>query len=73
MIKSYKLDNLDCANCAAKMETDISKLPDVSDAKIAFMTCRMKLDVVDGTDMDALLDKVQDIVSKYEPDCRIRR
>lgn len=55
------------------MESDIAKLPEVTDAKIAFMTCRMRLDVTDGADMDALLDKVQGIVSKYEPDCRIRR
>lgn len=72
MIKTYKLDNLDCANCAAKMENDISKLDEVNDAKIAFMTCRMKLDIPDDTDVDVLLDKAQAIIAKYEPDCRIR-
>lgn len=73
MVKSYKLANLECANCAAKMEADIAKLPQVNDAKIAFMTCRMKLDVPEGTDMDTLLDEVQDIIWKYESDCTISR
>lgn len=73
MTKSYKLSNLECANCAAKMETDISKLDGVNEAAIAFMTSRMKLDIADGTDIDTLLDEAQKIIHKYEEGCDIVR
>lgn len=73
MIKTYKLDNLDCANCAAKMEADINGIGDVDSASIAFMTSRLKIKVKDGADIDGVLDEAQKLVSKYEKDCIIIR
>ena len=43
MRKSYELENLECANCAAKMERDISAFPEVKKCTITFMTSRMSI------------------------------
>ena len=71
MRKSYALEDLDCANCAAKMEAAINKMPQVEKARVSFMTSRLSLVVPDGTDMAALLEEVQKEIHKVEPDCRI--
>ena len=71
MRKSYALEDLDCANCAAKMEEAINKMPQVEKATVSFMTSRLSLVVPDGTDMAALLEEVQKEIHKVEPDCRI--
>ena len=71
MKKTFKLEDLDCANCAAKMEAAINKLPEVEKATVSFMTSRMSLVVPEGTDMTALLEKIQKEISKVEPDCRV--
>lgn len=73
MRKSYKLENLECANCAAKMENDISKLDGIESADIAFMTGRMRIEFDEDADIDSVLEAAQGIVSKYERDCRIVR
>ena len=70
MKKSYKVD-VDCANCAAKMEAAINKMPQVEKATVSFMTSRLSLVVPDGTDMAALLEEIQKEIHKVEPDCRI--
>ncbi len=72
MKKSFKLQDLDCANCASKMEGDINKLEDVNKASISFMTSKLVIDS-DADDFDSVLDKVQLICSKYEPDCKVVR
>lgn len=72
MIKTFKLEDLDCANCAAKMEADISKLPGVNKATISFMTQKLTIDA-DVDDFDNLLDQAQKICAQYEPDCEIVR
>ena len=46
MRKSFKLENLDCANCAAKMEAGINELPGVNKASISFMTSKLMIDTV---------------------------
>lgn len=71
MRKSYALEDLDCANCAAKMEAAIHKMPQVEKATVSFMTSRLSLVVPDGTDMAALLEEIQKEIHKVEPDCRI--
>ena len=71
MRKSYALEDLDCANCAAKMEAAINKMPRVEKATVSFMTSRLSLVVPDGTDMAALLEEIQKEIHKVEPDCRI--
>ena len=71
MRKSYALEDLDCANCAAKMESAINKMPQVEKATVSFMTSRLSLVVPDGTDMAALLEEIQKEIHKVETDCRI--
>ena len=71
MRKSYALEDLDCANCAAKMEAAINKMPQIETATVSFMTSRLSLVVPDGTDMAVLLNEVQKEINKVEPDCRI--
>ena len=69
MKRSFKLENLDCANCAAKMESQINKLEGVS-ASVSFMTQRLN---IEADDMDKALDQAQECISKIEPDCIIKR
>ncbi len=71
MRKSYAMEELDCANCAAKMERAISKLPGVEKATVTFMTSRLSLVVHDDTDMAALMQQVQKEVSRVDPNCRV--
>lgn len=72
MKKTFKLQNLDCANCAAKMETAISKIGGVNSATVAFMTAKLKLDAQDER-FDAILNEAQAAISKIEKDCVIVR
>lgn len=71
MKKAFKMENLCCANCAAKMEHGIKKIDGVDNANIAFMTQRLTIET-EG-DMDEILDKAQKIITKIEKDCRIIR
>ncbi|MDO4290425.1 MAG: cation transporter [Eggerthellaceae bacterium] len=72
MRRSFKLEDLDCANCAAKMETAINKVEGVNKATISFMTQKLVLDADDAR-FDAVLDEAQRLISGIEPDCRIAR
>lgn len=71
MKRSFKLENLDCANCAAKMEKAINKLDSVDKAVISFMTQRLTIET--ENDMDEVLDQCQKAIDKVEDDCRIVR
>ncbi len=73
MRKTYELENLECANCAAKMERDISAFPEVTKCTITFMTSRMSITVPDGTDLNSVLDRAQAVMKSYEKDCTIVR
>lgn len=73
MRKTFELEDLECANCAAKMERDISAFPEVTKCTITFMTSRMSITVPDGTDLDEVLDKAQKVMRSYEKDCTIVR
>lgn len=70
MKKTFKLQDLDCANCAAKMETAIKKLDGVTDASVSFMTQKLVLEVDDAR-FDAILKEVVKACKKVEPDCTI--
>lgn len=70
MKKTYKLQNLECANCAAKMERGIKKLPGVVNASINFMTSRLTLEA-DEDSFDEIVKEAQGICRKIEPDCKI--
>lgn len=70
MKKTFKLIDLDCANCAAKMETAIKKLPGVEDASVSFMTQKMTIDA-DSAQFDDIMKQVVKTCKKVEPDCEI--
>ena len=70
MRRTYKLENLDCANCAAKMETAIGKLAGVKKATVSFMTQKLILET-EAEDQSALMEQVVKLCRKVEPDCEI--
>ncbi|HIW04804.1 MAG TPA: cation transporter [Firmicutes bacterium] len=72
MKKIFKLEDLDCANCAAKMERAVSKLDGVDAVNVSFMTQRMSIDA-DETRFDEIMDNVVKTCRKIEPDCKIVR
>ena len=64
------MQDLDCANCAAKMEEAIKKIPGVHDASVSFMTQKMMVDAEDDK-FDEIMKEVVSICAKVEPDCVI--
>lgn len=70
MKKTYKLEELDCAHCAAKMETAIAKIDGVISANISFMTQKLTIEA-EEQDFDRILKVAQKAIKKIEPDCRI--
>lgn len=70
MKKRFKLIDLDCANCAAKMEAAIKKLDGVNDCTVSFMAQKLTLDAEDGR-FDDILQEAVKICKKVEPDCTI--
>lgn len=71
MKKTYKMEDLECAHCAAKMEKKIAKLKGVEDVAISFLTQKMTVVFAEGADVDSILEEAAAIVKKIEPDCRI--
>ena len=67
MKKRFKLVNLDCANCAAKMEDAIKKLDGVNDASVSFMTQKLTLDADDAR-FDEILEQAVKACKRGEPD-----
>ena len=70
MKKKFKLEELDCANCAAKMEEAIKKIPGVNDAVVSFMTQKLTIDA-DDDKFDEVLKEAARVCAKVEPDCKI--
>lgn len=70
MRKVYRLEDLDCANCAQKMEDGIRKLDGVRDVSVNFIGQRMTLEA-DDADFDRILKAVVKTIRKIEPDCRV--
>ena len=70
MKKKFKLTDLDCANCAAKMEDAIKKIPGVNDANVSFMMQKMTIDADDAR-FDEIMKEVVEVCKKVEPDCVI--
>ena len=70
MKKHFKLQDLDCANCAAKMEIAVKKLDGVNDVAISFMTQKMTIDADDAR-FDEIMREVVKTCRKIEPDCTI--
>lgn len=72
MKKSFRLVGLDCANCAAKIEREVSKLPGVDKAVVSFMTTKMTIEA-DESKMDQIVKQATEIVNKFEPDVVVKR
>lgn len=70
MKKKYNLTDLDCANCAAKMEAAIKKIDGVKDATVSFMAQKLTIDA-DEERFDSIMEEVVSVCRKVEPDCTI--
>ena len=68
--KRFNLTDLDCANCAAKMEAAIKKIDGVNDCTVSFLTQKLTLDADDAR-FDAILQQVVKVCKKVEPDCEV--
>ncbi|MCI5937861.1 MAG: cation transporter [Eubacterium sp.] len=72
MKKKFKLQDLDCANCAAKMEDAINKIDGVSQATVSFMMQKLTIEA-DDERFEEIMDEVVKVCQKVEPDCQIIR
>lgn len=70
MKKTYKID-VDCANCAQKMEDEARKTEGVKDVVVNFMALKMKVEFEDGADVSETMEAVLKNCKKAEPDCEI--
>ena len=70
MKKTFKLEDLDCANCAAKMEAAINKLEGVEKATVSFMTQKLSIEA-DEAVFDDVIKAAVKCIAKVEPDCRV--
>ena len=72
MRKTFELEELDCAACAAKMEDGIRKIEGVIHVQVNFLTRKLTLEAPDDI-FEAVLKKAEAVCRKTEPDCRIKR
>lgn len=70
MKKVFRLEDLDCANCAAKMERAIAKIDGVDAASVSFMSQKLTIDA-DDAKFEDIMKEVIKTCKKIEPDCRI--
>ena len=72
MRKQYQLQDLDCANCAARMEQAIRKIDGVMDVSVQFISQKLTIEAEDGK-LDEIMDRVAAVCRRIEPGCVIRR
>ena len=70
MKKKFKLTDLDCANCAAKMEEAIKKIEGVADANVSFMAQKITL-TADDARYDEIVKEMVKVCKRVEPDCKL--
>ena len=70
MKKRYKMVDLDCANCAAKMENAIRKIDGVNDVSVSFLAQKLTIDA-DESRLDDIMAQVVKTCKRVEPDCTI--
>ena len=70
MRKVFKMEDLDCANCAAKMEDAIRRIEGVESVSVSYITQRLTL-VADDDKFDYIVRQAQKVCRRIEPDCRI--
>ena len=72
MRKSFRLDEIDCANCALKLQDALARVDGVRSVSVNFMTQKLTLEAEDAR-FDAVLDQVVKTAARVEPDCEIVR
>lgn len=72
MKKNFRLEGLDCANCAAKIESAVQALPGVTAATLNFMTTKLSLEADDAL-FDQIVEQTKGIVKKLEPDVVVKK
>lgn len=70
MKKTYGIE-VDCANCAAKMEEAVKRTPGVKDAALSFMTLKLKVEFEEGADIDSVMREALKNCKRVEEDCEI--
>lgn len=70
MKKTFRLIDLDCANCAAKMERAIQNIDGVTHATVSFMTQKLTIEADDAR-FDQIVKEAVNVCKKVEPDCEI--
>ena len=70
MKKIFKLEDLDCDNCAAKMENAIQQIDGVENASVSFMQQKLMLEAAEDQ-FERVLEEAVRVCRKIEPDCRI--
>ena len=70
MKKTYRIE-VDCANCANRMEDAARKVPGVLDASVNFMALKMAVEFEDGADVPAVMKEVVRACKKVESDCEV--
>ena len=70
MKKAFKLDEIDCANCARELQEGLAKLEGVTSVSVSFMTQKLTLEAADA-EFEDVLQRVIDYAEEAEPDCEI--
>lgn len=70
MIKTYKLEELDCAHCASKIEDAVAGLPGVVKSTVTLLTQKLVVEVQEDKAASITKD-IKKIVKKYEPDVEV--
>ena len=72
MRKSFKLDEIDCANCARKLQDELARLDGVDAVSVNFLTQKLTLSAADER-FDDVLERVVALTARVEPDCEVIR
>ena len=70
MKKAFKLDAIDCANCARELQDELAKIEGVKSVSVNFMTQKLTLEAADA-EFEDVLQRVIDYAEEAEPDCEI--
>ena len=71
MKKNYILEDLDCANCAAKIEEGVKKIEGVTECSVSFVTEKMIVEIEDGKEKE-IEKEIRKVVKKIEPDTTLK-
>ena len=72
MKRTYKLEGLDCANCAAHLERKLQQIEGLDSASVNFMTLKCVIEAADDK-IETVVEKALAIIAKEEPDVEVRR